>query len=318
MHKSSDSAEKFHDLTIGDLRLLSDLPHFTSLRAFARSRQTQLSQISRLIKKLETTFGSDIVDRSPSGIGLTQFGKEICARAAEVSIEFRKFSDVGYRAGGRSKYKIYSLASQGFINFIFSPLLVALTQKEKPSTALRFLDLSADEMVLAAKSGAIDIILNIGEIDLGKNWSSHYLGDLGWRLYVRPGHPLLKHSDLRNESLKDYIIITETLWDGFKINTNEGFFPSKYMLKVGGYESETAITAVGIASASDHLAYVPEILVSYLGVNRLTGLDIPGFKPVAHPLYLSVEINSIPQKFLGRMIAELRAAIPSLVFDSRP
>jgi DNA-binding transcriptional LysR family regulator len=303
------STKLFEEFTIGEIALLADLPHFNSLRTFARSRNSQLSQFSRLMKKLERAFAAPLIERSPSGIRLTQFGKVVCARATDVMAEFQSLAEAGKNRPNRKKEKILTLGSQGFLNLAFAPAFVRAAEAQNSSFGVRFLDLSHDETLVAASAGSLDIILNIEEMALGKAWSSTQVGELDWRLYCRSNHPLLTQKSLAQRDLDNYAIITESYWDGTKVNTNESVFPRSMPLKVGAYESETAATALGIAASSDYLAYVPDIVALALRPNQVSALVISDVQPTRYPLHISFAIDRVSKRFSERAQQEIRTTL---------
>ena len=302
----------FDEISIGDLTILSDLPNFNSLRAFARSRNAKLSNVSRLLKRLEDKFGAPLIGRSASGIRLTPFGTGVCQNATEVLLHFRKFADFGKNRPKRKTTKLFTLASEGFLNMCFGPFLVKATQSEDKNYGMRFLDITRDEMILAAKSGALDLVLDIGEIDLGKNWTTHLVGDLYWDFFCAQSHPLLSKESITADQLSDYAVITETYWDGTKVSTRENVFPPGFPLQMGKYESETAVTAIAIASVSDCIAYIPQITVPQMRKNRVVPLNIRNVNRVSHPLYLSVEVDKLTKHFSDKLFRTLTSALSSL------
>ena len=73
-----------NDLTIADLKMLSDLPGCKSLRLWAKQERCTPAKASRLLAKLEDSLGISLMVRSNRGLVPTAVAEQLAKRASQV------------------------------------------------------------------------------------------------------------------------------------------------------------------------------------------------------------------------------------------
>lgn len=283
---------KIEDISVRELKLLSELPYYESLRALARSKGYQPAHISKLVRSIENKLQVQVLKRSTLGIVLTQQGAKLAQEASAIVVQVLKLASMDLLGSVPDFKTILTWGSRGFLNTLLSPVLGFLFQSEFPEYGLRMIDLSPDETILTARTSHVDVALNLGELDLGRNFIQAEVGQLRWGLFARKEHAL--RSPVSQRELSNFRIVQSAHWNGKSIVSSNNLLKVDDRYKRAGHEVQTAWTALALIQSTDYLAYIPRaVAAKAVREGLLREIEVKEAPLVSHPLYLAVHRDNI-------------------------
>jgi DNA-binding transcriptional LysR family regulator len=288
------------DLTVRELRILSDLPYFDSLRALARSKGFQPAHLSKLVAALERKLNIQILKRSSLGVSLTQEGLDLSKKSRQIIEQIEEIGS-GKKIFQLKKYnRYYTFGARGFLNNILAPHISKVFDLCFPDFGIRFIDLSPEETVNSARSSNLDFALSLDELDLGKTFIQSKIGFLDWGLFVRNEHPL--KNPVEPNELNNFRLIRSAYWNGKTVISSENLLQVDLKHKSWGHEVQTALTALSLIRMTNQLAYIPKA-VGQQSVVEGWGREllVTGAKPLRHQLYFAVHRENIKNSMFQEM-----------------
>ena len=170
-------------------------------RAAARLRLSQPA-LSRQMQALESEIGGRLLDRSSSGVALTDAGHALARRAATLLSGYDAAMAEARRLvrGQKEELRVGYLAStaRNFLN----PALATLRARH-PEVKVKLLDLSPGEQIEALQRGEIDVALIGQEGSLAsRDFYTRKLATLPVVAILPADHPLAARKEIRLEELK--------------------------------------------------------------------------------------------------------------------
>ena len=287
-------------LSVAELKVLVDLPRFSSLRALARNQGLTVTQVSKTIRSLEELAEREIVTRSPRGVALTEDGKWMSEVAAELVERISLLFDPrGAPRFGHERRLV--VGSRGFLNIALAGPMVAYAESKRPETGWKFVDLSPNETTEAARISAIDLAILIDDLDLGPSWSIREAGMLSYGLFVRREHPIVRSPT--QEELAKYRLFRGAYWDRSTVLDGVDLVPIPDELKTFGHQGQNAITAIAILLASDQIAFLPRLVVrSEVAKGTLRELDVEGTAEQSRPVKVAAQIDQVEQSLHSELV----------------
>lgn len=193
------SAPQKDPLDLNRLRLFVQVTQLGSLTKAALANDSLQSTISRQLAALERECGGRLLDRTGRGVTLSALGEQLMPQiAAFLDHADRLAADIRSRSGmptGEVRIGLVSSLAQPLANLIFEQVRTRF-----PGIQLRF---------SGASSGAIDILLSRGAIDLGLLFrykaptpSEQPLGELETFLVGPPGDALTARDSVEFAALE--------------------------------------------------------------------------------------------------------------------
>ena len=295
---------KLNDISLGDLTLLSELPRYDSMRAWASKNRLTPISASRLIKRVETALGVSIVKRSNVGITITPEGQQIAKKAAQLVALAMDLNDVSAASSVAPFARTFVFASRGFLNAELAGVVADAFQAADNNYGVRFVDLSPEETIDAMKASFVDFSLNLEELTLGKTWQTKPIGQISWALYGRKQHPLSYGGSVAD--LAKYRLGHHAYWNGQSIVSNEGEMNKPLGVTHRGFGAQTAFSALSICSRTDQVVFVPRVAAKlWVDLGVVEELKISGVKPLSLPVRLSVESTKVPAPLFKNVTARL-------------
>jgi DNA-binding transcriptional LysR family regulator len=283
---------RIEDISVRELKLLSELPYYGSLRALARAKGYQPAHISKLVRSIETKLNVQVLKRSTLGIVLTQQGAKLSREAGAIVAQVLKLASMDLSGTVPDFKSVLTWGSRGFLNTLLSPVLGFLFEKEFPGVGIRMIDLSPDETHLAARTSHIDFALSLGELDLGKNFIQKKVGHLDWALFARKEHAL--RSPVSPRELANFRIVQSAHWNGKSIVSSNDLLEVDDSFKRAGHEVQTAWTALALIQSTNQLAYIPRaVAMRAVREGTIRELEVKEAPRVSHPIYLAVQRDNI-------------------------
>jgi DNA-binding transcriptional LysR family regulator len=257
-----------------------------------------------MLRVLEDALGFEVVSRSASGFTLTAAGRHASEAAARIVESLHGLKP--RPNGSKDTYSRYvRLGSRGFLNAMIAPLVAARCERERPELGFCFVDLSPGEKLEAARREALDVLLSVEDLQLGRNWETVEVGHMTWGLFGACSHPLAGVAAALPEDLARHGVLRGAWWDGRSIVVGDDFVPVPETHKGRGYQVQTAHAALGVVARSEQLVYVPRLVAaSAVERGQVAEIHLEGVDPVSQPLYLSVSKDRV-EKFLQKILLEV-------------
>lgn len=170
-------------LALDDLRLFCRIAQLGSLSAVARERNVPVSQISRLLQRIEAAYGVRLVHRSTHGLSLTPEGERFHESAERIAGELDEL-DAELHGQTQAVSGLVRVAMSAMVaEHLMVPSLQALLAQHP---ALR-IDLRVEDRVVDMAREGIDIAIRTGE-PTSELWVLRRLGQLSRRLYASPDY----------------------------------------------------------------------------------------------------------------------------------
>lgn len=296
------------DIKLREIELFLNLVKTRSIRELGRQTNLLPGQVSKWIQSLENKLGYSLIERSASGIQPT-------ARALELIPLFEKIQGVQEALAGQleeQKESQYAFAASSFYSTHLIPLLVRemVTTHAHKDIRIKIIDLAPTHFIPAALRGAFEYCLHSQELDWPQTWTTQEVGALNWNIYARHGHPVAKNSSQKN--LLKYPFITPIYWtpDGTRYGDDQCPIPFNKRLK--GHETATAASASELIKFTDHLAFLPELVVkSGLLSGEIVEIEAP-WRVVRKRLFLSVKNTTVKQSEFELMINGCKKILKNL------
>jgi DNA-binding transcriptional LysR family regulator len=242
-------------LSLHEFEVFQEIAKTQSIRETARRFKCEPGQISRLMKRLEQKIGARLIERTPTGVTLTQHGS-IAVKTTKAVL--REASELSALSREAEKSRAYGIGSTSFLCARLLGALVGRHASTDPALRLRLIDVAPDQIISNALKGAFDLAVHVGALDWPRSWQTRPLGEIKWQLFARTGAKVPKKCTF--DSIRHLPYIVPVYW------TNEGLLegndqcPVKMRDREQGVATATAETALAVLKTSDQLAFLPEIL----------------------------------------------------------
>jgi len=290
-----------------DLEIFNEVARARSIREAARRLGSTSGQISKSVQNLERLIGIKLFRRSVSGVLLTSQGSEMQSIVQEVLDNSQRIEQLAH-GGSRRLAKNLAIAGTAFLNTHFITPIVCELSASMPEMAFRFLDLAPDQIVAAGLRGGFDLAVHFDPLSWPSTWETRPLGKSSWKLCARPEHPLRARPPLKQ--ILEYPFVVPTYWTSEGLITGNDRFPLPFSKRRRGFETATAEAAIPILFKTDHVAFLPSVLVdSYLKSRQLREIKCHEVEPVERKLFLSAKSDTVPHLVFQRMIAGMSASL---------
>lgn len=269
-----------------DLKILSELSNQSSLRSLASYLDLEPQNLSKIIKSIEQKLNTEIIHRSSKGISITEDGMKY-SQMADTILNLKP--DLSFI--DKKESRTITIASRVFINTCLAP---ALTNNLK-NFRFRFVDGSPTKKEIWARSGLVDLVISLGELDLGKKFISEKMGVLEWGFFTNINNEMPDVIHL--SQAKNYKIIGSSYIELEKLREVFSFdHQNKHKLNFS-HCAETSITSMMIASTNKDLVYLPKILIKTMKFeNQFKEIKIKDITLRPNDVFLSCQIDKIKKK----------------------
>lgn len=313
-------AEGISSLTLRELEILSEVGRFSSLRALARAKNMDPSQLTRTLQKIELAIGLGLFERGHDGIKVTEDGLHVLDRARAI---VAAAEDMGKSSHQRQLGRVLTLGSRGFLNYAFAPLIHSIdfaAGSQRPQSAggglvFRFLDMSPEELKIAEHKRLIEAAIHVENMEWSSTWQSSLAGTLQWAAYVRPGHPQFSKTPHRRLTIADVAqcpFVVPAYWVGTELRSGDDRFPLPTRQRlISGY-AQSAMTAVEMARSSDSIVFAPSVVANEVHrLGLLQRLNLEGMEERSQEIYFSyrTDVMSLRERdvILNKMKSVLSA-----------
>jgi len=282
-------------LTLNEMRILTEMEKIRSIRELARRDQVPPSQISKAIKRLEHKAGGKLIERSIHGVSLTAEGRKAVKVFRQILSQAEKLAE------SRTGTKTARVLSIGSTSFLINHLLVRTSAGlDDQQWRLRFLEMNPDQLTVAGLRHAFDMAFHFGKVDWPASWHQEKIGEVGWSLCCRAGHPLPKTAQVKDVLKYPFIIPSYWSQEGLFLGNDNCPIPIEKRTK--GHETATAEAALNIVRVTDQVAYLPDILIrAYERLGEVRTIPLKAAKSQPKSLFISVRSEAVPEKLFQSM-----------------
>ncbi|MBK7655593.1 MAG: LysR family transcriptional regulator [Betaproteobacteria bacterium] len=243
------------DLSLDDLRLFCRVARLGTLSAVARERNVPVSQISRMLQRIEAAYGVRLVHRSTHGLSLTPEGERFHESAERVVLELESLGDDLHGFQQTVSGLVRVAASASVAELVIVPSLASLMARHP---ALR-IDLRVNDQVVDMAHEGIDIAIRTGE-PTSDQWVMRRLGYLNRRLYASPAY--LKHHGTPDsvQALDAHRLIMHSVQPHLNRWTLNNGADAHHLHASGPLMTDSSATLVAMALAGLGIARVPSVV----------------------------------------------------------
>lgn len=299
--------KRLSDISLYELSVFLEISKTQSIRETARRFDVEAGQISRLMRRLETKVGSRLIERTPTGVSLTQQGSTAVKVADSILERAGELSTLS-KDGGDERTRIYGIGSTSFLSARVISHVIGDLSRRDPTLRTRLIDIPPRQIVAYGLKGAFEIAIHIGSLDWPRSWQVQELGEIRWQLFSRKGLGLGQRTQLKN--VKEYPFILPVYWTNEGLMEGDDQCPLKASQRKTGIATATAETALEVLKSSDQLAFLPEILArKSVEYGEIVPIHVKEWKTVAKKVYLSVRSDVVPNRMFEKLGQGLARAL---------
>lgn len=188
-----------------DMKLFCRVARLGNLSAVARERNVPVSQISRMLQRVEASYGVRLVHRTTHGLSLTAEGERFHETAERVTAELDELDAELHSHTQQVSGLVRVGVSAMMADHLLVPSLPSLMARHPK---LR-VDLRVDDKVVDMAQDGIDIAIRTGE-PTSDLWVMRALGQLNRRLYASPAYVAEHGLPDSIEALQTHRLITHS------------------------------------------------------------------------------------------------------------
>jgi DNA-binding transcriptional LysR family regulator len=196
-------------MDLHDLHTFTRVVELGSLSAAAREQDVPVSQISRVLARLEARHQVRLLHRSTHALSLTEAGQALLAHGRQMLDSYAQFeAELGQSGalGGQLTGTVQIAVSAAMAHYVIVPSLAALAQSH-PQLAV---ELHVDDRVVDMAQQGIDLAIRTGEPG-SDTLVARTIGQHGRRLYAAPSY-IQQHGMPQNlEQLQEHRLITNSV-----------------------------------------------------------------------------------------------------------
>lgn len=239
-----------------------------SINKAAKVLFTSQPALSAVVSSLERELGAPLIERSRSGITLTELGKNVVKDSEEILNYVSKWTDF---ANTKNKHSIFGTVHIGTFNMagdVILPKVIEKTINTYPNISVECCSIPHNNLIEYINNDQLDIgVLGLSPINQSfieqvakdKHWQFDILHKEDYKAFISSLHPLSSHSEITvQEAIDSGLPFVYNLTNSF---SNEFTYLDEIIssynvnnIKVNSYHAAMNIVAQNLA-----IAFYPEI-----------------------------------------------------------
>jgi DNA-binding transcriptional LysR family regulator len=192
--------------TLRQLRAFVALARTGSFTLAAAYLHVTQAALSGLIKELEQTLGTRMVDRSTRRIALTEVGREMYPLVSKMIDDLDgALLDIANHT--QLKKGVVRIAAPQLMSCTLLPEVIAAYRQAYPDIQVRLIDCAVDNVTTRVLSGEVDFAIG-PEREPGSQIAAAVLFEMPFVMVFPRGHPLERKKRLNWSDLADYPFIS--------------------------------------------------------------------------------------------------------------
>jgi DNA-binding transcriptional LysR family regulator len=267
------------DLTIRQLRALSAVQATGSITSAANSLALTQPAVTLQLRNLQALAGLPLIQRTGSGMALTEVGQTVLALAERVDLALldceQTLDMIAGRTGGRVSIGAVSTAKY------FVPFVIAAFSQKYPKIDVTLKIGNRQEIHAALRGYDLDIAI-MGQPPADLEVEMRPLGEHPHLIVASPGHPLSKRRKCSPLDLVEEIFISRERGSGTRM-LMERFFEQHDLKPKIGLEADSNETIKQSVIAGLGIAFISQHTVSHeLDEGRLVAVRLEGLPVMRH------------------------------------
>ncbi len=273
------------EIKFKEIEILLELSRLKSIRELARRMNVQPGQITKSLQSLEKKTGKKLIERSSKGVQLSAQGMEILPHFLKI----QKLMNEAIEEKASQLEQLNFASTSFFCNSLIPRLLKKLA---RPQDRFRILEMSPSQFVNSGLLGNFEVCIHTSKLDWPSTWVSQKIGSLQWLLCARRKHPIFEES----KDFLDYPFISPIYWtiEGTRIGND--LFPIPLRKRIRGHETSTAVAALQLLLKTDHISFLPSMVVLPELQKGRVRIITTNLKEVHLDVYVSVRADRIKKK----------------------
>jgi LysR family transcriptional regulator for metE and metH len=268
------------DATLKQLRALVAVARAGTIASAAQALHVTAPAVGQQLKLLERTAGLPLLERTPTGLRLTEAGREVAAAANRIEAELTSCADL-LQLMATGKSGSVSLGAVSTAKY-FAPAALAAFWRDHPSIDVKLVIGNRHDMVAALTEHEVDLTI-MGRPPAELDLETARIGDHPHVIIASPRHPLAaagrtlpqKELEAATFLLREPESGTRQLTD--RLLTSAGIQPTVAMEIQSNETIKQAVMAdLGVALISAHT------VGAEIADGRLTTLDVEGLPLMRH------------------------------------
>lgn len=243
-----------------DIEAFAAVGHHLSFKLAAEALNLSSSALSRRIQKLEQQLKTRLLIRTSREVKLTLAGKEFLTRSQDILGDLDELV-LAMTGSGLRRASTVTVATIPSIAPILFPQAIVAFQKAYPSTRIRLMDVTTNEVLDAVERGDVDFgVTSFKPDEIDVVYSE--LRREPFVAIMRHDYPLARKRTIRWSELEKHPVIST--WKGAGIRMRLDFELAKENSSVPWkYEVQQIYTALHFAEAGLGVATVPGFFAPY-------------------------------------------------------
>ena len=251
-----------------------------SFHAAARAMNTSQPALTKSIRQLEQSFGTELFMRLPRGVRLTEAGENLYLRAREIEASWNAaVVEIGAQSTGIGG--LMRIGGGPVYSAAYFPGLLADLRRLFPKLRVSVLTGVGSELLPLLKVG--DIRAYAGGVpedsaELGPQFVTEVLYDQANALFVATEHPLFQRDRITPRDTLDFPWLS--LFSGRQANIRIAEFFARHDLPPPPMALESHSLQIAMQMVAEHrfIACMPVPLASVFPGLRLRQIDLAGFR----------------------------------------
>ena len=246
-----------------DIEAFAAVGHHLSFKVAADTLNLSPSALSRRIQKLEQQLKTRLLLRTSREVKLTLAGKEFLTRSQDILGDLDELV-LAMTGSSLRRASTVTVATIPSIAPVLFPQPIAAFREVYPSTRIRIMDVTTNEVLDAVESGDADFgVTSFKPDEIDVVYSE--LRREPFVAVMQRDHPLARRRTVRWKELESYSVIST--WKGAGIRMRLDFALAKGDNSISWkYEVQQIYTALSFAEAGLGIAIVPGFFTPYRGL----------------------------------------------------
>ncbi|SMG54908.1 LysR substrate-binding domain-containing protein [Paraburkholderia susongensis] len=235
-----------------------------SIRGAARALGLTQPAVTKTVRTLEKEIGLPLIQRSISGVVLTEHGQALLKHAQRIDNEMRRANEaMAARKDGHGGVVRAAVSASAAITLI--PAALEEFTKRLPRARLSLIESSVKSALNGLFDGSLDLaVLQLGPGDFPPHIQTVPLFDVEQRIVVRKGHAH-QHATSFGELIDcKWVVPQHPDWRG--VFTSPSFWPESLLLPATLVECTSLTIAQSLVRDSNFVSIFPEPSVRVAGL----------------------------------------------------
>lgn len=278
-------------MKLEQLRQLTAIVEYGSLRAAARGLELPQPALTRSVRALERELGVELFARQTTGMVLTHAGRRFHRHAAAIVNEARRAREEIAQERGESTGSV-SVALSIAPHVGMLPATLPEFRRRYPHVQLQIIEGLLPDVEAQLRDGSLDFYLGAAPRSApGAGLAMQHLSENTRAVLCRRGHPLARVRSLRQLAGADWAITAvdyNAEDDIARLFEGHGLAAPRVLLR-----ARTAMTVLVALAHSDLLAMLPVQWAEYPTVGEILQI-VPVREPLPAPAIVSIRRPDLP------------------------